>query len=173
MFVSSYKLTHLPHQFLFHNRDPPAAGLSVARQIAMVSYRTPHAYQSKFGRAVNESGDFEAKSYLQYQGMKFLDRFDALTYVKITEQMDTHDVGRGRGGIDAALASITSRVMVMGIDSDLLYPLCEQEELAKKIPQCTFKVIKSKEGHDGFLLEQKQVADNISLFLNGGEDFAK
>jgi homoserine O-acetyltransferase len=85
--------------------------------------------------------------------------------VKITEQMDNHDVGHGRGGIEAALGGIGCRMMVMGIDSDLLYPLHEQELLAAHIPNCDFRVVTSVDGHDGFLLEQDQVATNIVSFL--------
>jgi homoserine O-acetyltransferase len=96
------------------------------------------------------------------QGTKFIQRFDPVTYVKLTEQMDTHDVGRGReGGVEGALSRITSEVLVMGIDSDILYPLAEQEQLAAHLPNCQFRVIHSPAGHDGFLLEQDQVSRHI------------
>lgn len=137
--------------------NPPSKGLAVARQIAMISYRTAKAYHNKFGREVDSStGHFQTRKYLEYQGIKFLDRFDSVTYVKLTEQMDSHDIGRDRGGIESALNSIDSRVMVMGIDSDILYPIYEQEQLSKHIKNSQFYVIKSNEGHDGFLLEQSQ-----------------
>lgn len=103
------------------------------------------------------------------QGMKFLDRFDALTYVRLTQEMDTHDVGRGRGGADAALQSIGARVLVMGMDSDIIYPLAEQQELADKIPGAMMKVITTQNGHDGFLLEQDQVSANILEFLTSNK----
>ena len=80
--------------------------------------------------------------------------------------MDTHDVGRSRGGAKEALGQIKCPVLIMGINSDLLYPLSEQEELASLIPNCAFQVIDSTEGHDGFLLEQEQVGSNITNFLN-------
>jgi len=146
--------------------DLPTSGLSVARQMAMLSYRTAKGYQTKFGRTKDaKDGHWQTKKYLEYQGVKFLERFDAVTYVKLTEQMDTHDVGRDRGGVDAALKSIQGKLMVMGIDSDLLYPLHEQEEIAAAVgAKCQFRVISSQEGHDGFLLEQEQVAKHISGF---------
>jgi homoserine O-acetyltransferase len=100
------------------------------------------------------------------KGKKFLDRFDALSYVAITQQMDTHDVGRGRGGVVAALQCIQAKSLVMGMDSDLLYPVGEQETLAKWIPKAEFALIKSGEGHDGFLIEQEQVAKRIQVFLS-------
>jgi homoserine O-acetyltransferase len=175
--------------------DPPLSGLAVARQIGMISYRTPKAYEMKFGRrqrADDETEDtrrntgqevdpveingsnpsygsmaqWQVKSYLEYQGSKFLSRFDPITYIKLTEQMDSHDVGRNRGGKQTALAHVKIPALVMGIDSDVLYPLWEQEELATLLPNCIFKVIHSDAGHDGFLLEQEQVASHITSFLN-------
>lgn len=153
--------------------DPPLAGLSVARQIGMVSYRTPQGYESKFGRktrdedvAYGSKASWQVKSYLEYQGFKFLSRFDPFTYLKLTEQMDTHDVGRNRGGAKAALSGIRIPAMVLGITSDVLYPLYEQEELAELFPNGEIGVIESDAGHDGFLLEQDQVASHITTFLN-------
>lgn len=152
--------------------DPPRNGLSVARQIGMISYRTPGGYQSKFGRNVREpepaygsKAKWEVKSYLEYQGYKFLSRFDPITYLKLTEQMDTHDVGRNRGGTAQALSSVKIPALVLGIDSDILYPIKEQEELAELFPNGELGIIHSDAGHDGFLLEQDQVAAYITEFL--------
>ncbi len=157
------------------------AGLSVARQMGMVSYRTAQAYQDKFGRDLHRpksvassvgkpygsSALFDAQSYLHYQGQKFLSRFDPVTYVKMTEQMDSHDISRGRDGtLEQVLARIDIPALVMGIDSDVLYPLPEQEFLAQHLPRGELKVIHSPDGHDGFLLEQDQVGNNIAQFLN-------
>lgn len=171
------------------NTDEPekaTAGLSVARQMGMVSYRTAQAYQDKFGRDLHRpnpkvqppvaaasgkpygsSALFDAQSYLHYQGKKFLSRFDPVTYVKMTEQMDSHDISRGRNGtLEQVLARIEIPALVMGIDSDVLYPLPEQEFLAQHLPRGELKVIHSPDGHDGFLLEQDQVGNNIAQFLN-------
>ena len=145
--------------------NPPTSGLSVARQIAMLSYRTPVAYQKKFGREKDGNGIWQAKKYLEYQGNKFLERFDPVSYIKITEQMDMHDVGRNRGSIEEALLQIKGKCLIVGIDSDILYPLYEQEELAQLIPNSKLSIIKSSEGHDGFLLEQTQLAGFIDEFL--------
>jgi len=154
--------------------DPPLAGLSVARQIGMVSYRTAKGYEDKFGRTLKDDttppygakAPWEVKSYLEYQGYKFLSRFDPVTYIKLTEQMDSHDVGRNRGGAEKALGCVNIPALVLGIDSDVLYPLHEQEELASLFPNGELKVIESDAGHDGFLLEQVQVANYISDFLS-------
>ena len=153
--------------------DPPSVGLSVARQVAMISYRTPLGYHKKFGRALtDEAGPnygskapWQVKSYLEYQGKKFVERFDPVTYVKLTEQMDSHDIGRGRGPIDKVLSHVEIPVCVLGIDSDVLYPLREQEELVQSMPNAELKIIHSDAGHDGFLLEQDQVAAHIKSFL--------
>jgi homoserine O-acetyltransferase len=146
-------------------------GLDVARQIGMVTYRTAKAYSVKFDRTVADNGEFDVKNYLEYQGKKFLDRFDPITYVKMTEQMDTHDVGRGRGGVDAALSTIDVPTLVIGIDSDVLYPIHEQEELYEKLgsKKKEFVEIRSDAGHDGFLLEQDAVGEAVTRFLDGIE----
>lgn len=153
------------------------SGLEVARQMAMITYRTHEGYSAKFGRRkqpqppksedqafVCSSLDYgskarwSAKSYLEYQAHTFLRRFDPITYVKMTEQMNSHDIARGRAeSDDQVLRTIEIPTLVMGVDSDILCPLREQEHLASYLPNCQFKVICSKEGHDGFLLEQEQV----------------
>eukprot|EP00536_Pseudo-nitzschia_multiseries_P016205 jgi/Psemu1/247388/estExt_Genewise1.C_10470041 len=152
-------------------------GLEVARQMGMISYRTAHGYRSKFGRDIrdddgNTSSNYgsnalwQVKSYLEYQGIKFIDRFDPITYVKMTEQMDSHDVSRGRG---SSVAEVLQRVQIpaciLGIDSDVLYPLSEQEEIVRYMPNAELVIIRSDEGHDGFLLEQDQVNRCIVDFL--------
>lgn len=154
--------------------DLPLQGLAVARQIGMISYRTHSGYQTKFGRTLKlpvtppygSAAQWNVKSYLEYQGQKFLTRFDPITYIKLTEQMDTHDLGRGRGGIQNALRNIHIPAMVLGINTDILYPLSEQEELVHLLPNSELKIILSDAGHDGFLLEQKQVGTFITQFLN-------
>lgn len=157
--------------------DPMHAtkGLEVARQMGMVSYRTPQGYRGKFGRELRAENSppygsgvsWQVKSYLEYQGVKFIDRFDPVTYVKLTEQMDSHDIARNRGGsVVEVLKKIEIPGCVLGIDSDVLYPLSEQEELASNIPDAELKVIHSTDGHDGFLLEQAQVGGHIVDFLN-------
>ena len=113
----------------------------------------------------------QVKSYLSYQGDKFLSRFDPITYVKLTEQMDTHDVGRSRGGAAAALATIKMPTLVIGIDSDVLYPVHEQEELHQMLggERKEFLRVRSDAGHDGFLLEQKVLGDAVVKFLGSIE----
>ncbi len=136
--------------------DPPTNGLSTARMMAMVSYRSHESFEGRFGREVMDDQNdqpFAVESYLRHQGGKLVDRFDAHCYVELTKQMDTHDVSRGRGTYETVLASIQQPTLVVGIDSDVLYPLSEQEELVRHLPNATLEVLSSPHGHDAFLIE--------------------
>ncbi len=142
----------------------PDAGLDVARRIAHVSYRSEAELQQRFGRAeqddvpVAAGGRWAVESYLHHHGRKLAARFDAGSYVVLSRAMNGHDVGRGRGGVAAALARVTARTVVAGIDSDRLYPLHQQQELADGIPGSgPLRVVRSLHGHDGFLVEGEQV----------------
>ena len=145
--------------------DGPWRGMSLARGIGQVSYRSEVELDQRFGRGHQgdeqplEGGRYAIESYLDYHGEKLAGRFDANTYVTLSQAMNHHDVGRGRGGIAAALARITGQVTLAGISSDRLYPLRLQEELAELIPGAAkLAVIESLDGHDGFLTESEQVA---------------
>ena len=138
----------------------PDAGLSVARRIAHLSYRTEGELDARFhndpqdGEDPRTGGRYAVDSYLQHQASKLVARFDAATYVLLTEAMNRHDVGRGRGGVEAALASCTVPTIVGGVDSDRLYPLWQQREIATHLAGCEgLRVVNSKDGHDGFLTE--------------------
>ncbi len=152
----------------FYERDnPPKNGLSAARAMAMLTYRTPQNYQKKFQRNINsEKNIFEVESYLQYQGLKLVERFDALTYDRMTRSMDTHDISRDRESFEEVLGKLKTHVLVIGIDSDLLYPTYEQKELADLIPNAIYKEINSMYGHDAFLIEFGQINEALEEFLN-------
>ncbi|MCW2622622.1 MAG: metX, partial [Frankiales bacterium] len=141
-------------------QDPvgPVTGLGIARRIAHVTYRSERELGARFGRAVqpDETGRFAVESYLDHQADKLVRRFDAGSYVSLTRVMASHDIGRGRGGVAAALARVTARTVVAGIDSDRLYPLHQQQELADGLG-VPLHVVTSPAGHDGFLLEAGQV----------------
>ncbi|HEX8864382.1 MAG TPA: homoserine O-acetyltransferase [Lentzea sp.] len=133
-------------------------GLGVARRIAHLSYRSEQELQARFGRGQQEDGRFEVESYLDHHAAKLARRFDSASYVTLTEAMNSHDVGRGRGGIKAALRRVTARTLVAGVDSDRLYPLAQQRELAAGIQSADdLRVITSPYGHDAFLIESEQV----------------
>ena len=150
----------------YEKNDPPADGLAAARAMAMITYRTPQNYEEKFGRNYNSGKSlFEVESYLQYQGQKLVDRFDALIYDRLTKSMDTHDVSKGRGSFEKVLKKIEIPVLVMGIDSDKLYPTSEQKELAELIPQSEYQEIQSPFGHDAFLIEFEQINKHLTKFI--------
>jgi len=140
------------------------AGLAAARAVALLSYRGYEAYgntQTDFDDRLN---DFRASSYQRYQGNKLVARFDAYSYVALTRTMDSHHLGRGRGGVAAALASIRARTLVLGITSDVLFPLVEQRQLAEGIAGATYGELDSSYGHDGFLLETVKITQALEVF---------
>jgi homoserine O-acetyltransferase/O-succinyltransferase len=109
---------------------------------------------------------FKVQSYQRYQGQKLVQRFNALSYLSLSKTMDSHNVGRNRGGIEKALKSIKTDTLVVGIQSDILFPLEEQIALAKQIPGATLEVIQSKFGHDGFLIEFDQMLALLQKFMH-------
>ncbi len=144
---------------------PPAAGLAAARMVAMCTYRTRDSFQARFGRRPqDEGGPFAVESYLRYQGRKLVARFDANTYVTLTRAMDSHDLGRGRGGVAATLAGIGTPALVVSIDSDVLYPPSEQVELAAGMPRAELVTMASLDGHDGFLIQVDELSAIVADF---------
>lgn len=143
----------------FYDREKgPAGGIAAARMMAMITYRTPEDYNRKFGRKLqNEDGQFQVESYLNYQGEKLAKRFDALSYILLTKAMDSHDVSRGRGSYEQVLNRVEIPVQVIGIESDHLYPVAEQKELAALLPDGRYFEISSDYGHDAFLIEFEQL----------------
>ncbi|MDA1029278.1 MAG: homoserine O-acetyltransferase [Bacteroidetes bacterium] len=161
---------------------PPKAGLAGARMIAMLSYRNPASFTTRFGRekiladssAINQnSGEnapeepFSVESYLRYQGQKLVDRFDANSYVRLTQTSNSHDLSRGRGSYLEVLRSIKAQVLVVGVDTDILFPLEEQRELAEAIPGADLAIIESPHGHDAFLLEGDTLNGIIKKWFSG------
>lgn len=154
----------------------PDAGLGVARRIAHLTYRTEIELDSRFenrpqdGEDPRAGGRYAVTSYLDHQAAKLVDRFDAGSYVVLTDVLNHHDVGRGRGGVEAALRGCRVPVVVGGIDSDRLYPLRLQRELADLLPGSDeLVVVHSRDGHDGFLTEM----DAVAALLRRTLDFAR
>ena len=144
--------------------DGPEAGLAVARQIAMCTYRSHASLEARFSRNAGESGVFAVEGWLRHHGRALVDRFDANTYVALTRAMDTHDVGRGRGGWREALSSVRVPALVVSIDTDLLYPPVEQQELAAALPAARLVTLSSPHGHDAFLIEGEATNALLSGF---------
>ena len=144
--------------------DGPTAGLSVARMAAMISYRSGTSFKERFGRDTKNEL-YSVESYLNYQGEKLVDRFDANCYVHLTWQMDSHDVSRGRGSYPDVLEQLQQPTLVLGIPSDVLYTFPEQEELANFIPSATLKAIHSDQGHDAFLIEVDAINSHVLDWL--------
>ena len=146
--------------------DAGLEGMKVARGIALISYRNYHTYETSQSEETPEKTDFfKSESYQRYQGEKLAKRFNAFSYYFLSKGMDSHNIGRGRSGTEAALKKIKAKTLVIGISSDILFPLQEQEYLAKHIPGARYKIIHSDYGHDGFLLEYEQIENEIRHFL--------
>jgi len=146
----------------YEQQHSPKKGLAAARMMAMITYRAHRQYNHRFQRERREDGVFQVSSYLQYQGEKLAKRFDPLSYVRLTQAMDTHDISRGRGELTQVLGKINIPVLVVGIDTDVLYPVSEQQEFAELLPYGTYKEITSDYGHDGFLIEFQQLNDLLN-----------
>ncbi|MBW4495199.1 MAG: homoserine O-acetyltransferase [Oscillatoria princeps RMCB-10] len=143
---------------------PPAAGLGAARMMAISTYRSRASFEKKFSRQTREDGRWQIASYLHHHGEKLVSRFDANSYITLTKAMDSHDLGRGRGDYESALRSISQPALVVAIDSDVLYPPEEQEEIAHFIPNSVFRTLHSPDGHDAFLIDMETVSDMIVSF---------
>ena len=159
----------------YHQAAPgqgPHAGLGTARRIAHLTYRAPGELETRFGSAAQpgedptRGGRYAVGSYLDHHAAKLAHRFDAGSYVVLTEAMNGHDVGRGRGGVKAALRRVTAPTLVAGVDSDRLYPLRWQRELAAAIPGADrARVVESPHGHDAFLIEVGQLSLLVSELI--------
>lgn len=149
------------------------AGMKVARSLALISYRnyiTYHATQSENLNGTLEN--FKPESYQRYQGEKLAKRFNAFSYYFLSKGMDAHNVGRGRKNIENALSRIKAKTLVIGINTDILFPLNEQRVIAENIPGAFFTTIESLYGHDGFLLEYEKIESLITDFLKENLHYA-
>lgn len=156
--------------------DGPHAGLALARRMALLSYRSPSELNDRFRRTwqsgidpLGGRGKFAVESYLDFHGNKFTRRFDANSYLVLAAAMSSHDIGRGRSGTAAALARVTAQSLVLGVDSDRLFPVATQQVVAAGLPNSIHGaqavVIASDFGHDGFLIEDGLVGGQLSRLL--------
>jgi homoserine O-acetyltransferase len=158
--------------------DGPHEGLALARMVSQITFRSDDVFTDRFGREVVEPlhgpfnlwQRFEVERYLEYHGYKLVRRFDANSYLILTKSMDLHDLGRGRGGVEAAFARMQAPVLSIGVSSDILYPSYQSREIADLAGaaglRADYAEIDSLHGHDAFLIEIDQVADVLDKFLS-------
>ncbi len=140
-------------------------GFALARMVGMLSYRTPLALEQRFGRRRTAAGHFEVADWLDAHGERLVARFDATSYGALLDAMDSHDVGRGRGGVSAALSPVADRLTAVGIPGDLLYADEAVREWADA-SRATYRELTSVHGHDAFLLETAKVSRIIEEALD-------
>ena len=155
----------------------PHHGLATARRLALLNYRSHTELDDRFGRSwqsavspLGKGGRFAVESYLDFHGNKFTRRFDANSYLTLVQAMNSHDVGRGRGGVRAALQTIEIPTLVLGIPSDRLFTLAGQDEIAQHTPGSLDGTlatrIDSPYGHDSFLIEFELVGTQLTRLLD-------
>lgn len=180
----SPQLTAIRHDPEFYGGDyygygagvGPLRGLGVARQIAHTTYRAAVELNSRFGQDAQigedtlRDGRFAVESYLEYHAGKLARRFDANSYIALTEAMNSHDVGRGRGSVEEALALVCAKTLVVGIDSDRMFDVDQNWQIAAGIADAEFHVLHSEHGHDGFLVEEEAVGELVGKFLNSAKE---
>lgn len=147
-----------------------AEGLRAARAVGLLTYRTIEAYREGQSNDDGRIDQFSAGSYVRYQGDKLVKRFYAQCYWHLTKTLDTHNFGRGRGSIEAALKELTIPTLVFSIEKDLLIPPFEQEILAQYLPHAQFVSYNSQYGHDGFLVETEVLKELLLHFLYANHD---
>ncbi|MBG6054631.1 homoserine O-acetyltransferase [Salinibacterium sp. CAN_S4] len=156
--------------------DGPHRGLALARRMALLNYRSSSELNDRFERSaqsevspLGDGGRYAVESYLDFHGNKFTRRFDANSYLTLLAAMNSHDVGRGRGGIVAALSKVTMPALILAIDSDRLFPVADQNQIAANAPGnidgAVPHLISSQFGHDGFLIENALVGPQIERLL--------
>ena len=157
--------------------DGPHRGLALARRMALLNYRSPSELNDRFGRSwqsgvspLGHHGRFAVESYLDFHGNRFTRRFDANSYIRLVDAMSSHDLGRDRGGVAAALAQYRGPALVLGIDSDRLYPVEDQRKVAEHLTGALDgaepTVLRSGFGHDGFLIERDAVGHALERLLS-------
>lgn len=148
-----------------HHLKAGQAGLRAARAMALLSYRSYETYNlTQKEEDAQKTDHYKASSYQQYQGDKLVNRFHAHSYWILSKAMDSHHIGRGRSSVEAALATVQSRTLVVAISSDVLFPPCEQQLLAEHIPAAQYQEIESMYGHDGFLIEAQKISQLLREF---------
>jgi len=153
-----------------HHPEAGKAGIKTARAIGMLTYRHPLAFIETQKDNEEKLDNFKVSSYLRYQGEKLSQRFNALSYWVLTKAMDSHDVGRGRGGLEKALGEISAKVLAIGIDTDELFRKEESQLISNYCKKGVYSEIKSPYGHDAFLIEYEQLKYVLKSFYLTNND---
>lgn len=165
-FNESQRMAIRADQTWSENRlDAGKNGLKAARSIALLSYRNYTAYNST-QQGVDDNNLHRAISYQNYQGEKLILRFNAFSYYSLLNSFDSHNISSSEYNIDQALQKIRAKTAIIGVDSDMLFPIVEQQYLAENIKNSSLDIIKSNFGHDGFLIETNQIFPLIKKLLN-------
>jgi homoserine O-acetyltransferase len=150
-----------------HSEKAGAKGLKAARAIGMLTYRNYEQFsKTQTDDDHGKLDDYKASSYIHYQGDKLVSRFNVYSYWLLTKAMDSHNVSRGRDKMEEVLASIKTKALVIGISSDFLCPVAEQQFLAQHLANAYYKELESPFGHDGFLVEGEKIGKAITDFLS-------
>ena len=166
----------------YYHGPRPEVGLGLARRIAHVTYRTETELQLRFGRdaqgaedplgstelsATGRTGRYQVESYLDHQAAKLVSRFDPNAYITLAEALISHDVGRDRGGVEAALGQVKATPFLAAVDTDRLYFPEQSQEIADLVPgEHEVNLITSHIGHDGFLTSAEQLGDEMCSVLD-------
>jgi len=163
----------------YYSGEPPVRGLAIARMIGHITYLSDEAMRMKFGRKLRNkdtygydfSDQFEVESYLQHQGDKFVERFDANSFIYISKAMDYFNLAHQYGSLEKAFSKVTAKLLVVSFSSDWLYPTYQSKEMVYAMMRCntdvSFAEINCPYGHDSFLLEKERQSEIISSFLHG------
>jgi len=162
----------------YYDRSPPGRGLATARMIGHITYLSDESMRVKFGRRLRKreaygydfADLFEIESYLNYQGDKFVERFDANSYIYLSKAMDYFDLGDRYGGLKEALSRTKAKFLLVSFTSDWLFPTYQSKEivyaLMKSDKDVSFTEISCPYGHDSFLLETERQGEIVSSFLD-------
>ena len=151
--------------WLSNDIDAGQEGLKAARAISMITFRSYEAFLEQRNENNHDLDDFKASSYQRYHGEKLARRFDAHSYWTLSKMMDNHNVGRYDSLAEIALGKIKAKTLVVGINSDLLFPLSEQEFITRNINNARLEIIESPYGHDAFLIETTRLGKIVNHFL--------
>jgi homoserine O-acetyltransferase/O-succinyltransferase len=162
----------------YYDSEPPERGLAIARMIGHITYLSDSSMRAKFGRNLQDRvevgydfgpADFQVESYLRYQGDKFVQRFDANSYLYITKAMDYYDPGAEAGSLVEALRGVRSRFLIVSYSGDWLFPTYMSKELVRALQangaETTFCELQSEYGHDAFLLDDPELSQMVGQFL--------